>query len=171
MGEKLIIRYDTIGSFLFLEVCDPYAKQESNEIGECVVARFNLVTGEMESVEVLFFDSWLKKEGAIHVPVSAVMWPADTVPPKGVSPSRADATLTIRYDLPDDILALEQRLPHTGQIRREICEEVSARINAATGEIESLEIQRFKARVERDGKIVLPVNATMRPVKHSVAAD
>ena len=40
MGEKLIIRYDQIGSFLFLEVCSPYAQQDSDMIDDAVVARF-----------------------------------------------------------------------------------------------------------------------------------
>ena len=71
MGEKLIIRYDQIGSFLFIEVCSPYAQQDSDEIDDAVLGRFNLKTGELESVEVLFFESWLRMEGEIRIPVAA----------------------------------------------------------------------------------------------------
>ena len=74
-----------------MEVCPPYAQQDSNEIGECVVARFNLTTGEMESVEVLFFDSWLKKEGEIRIPVSAALWPAGAAPPNEATPPYSGA--------------------------------------------------------------------------------
>ena len=125
----------------------------------------------MESVEVLFFDSWLTKEGEVSIPVSATMWPANAVPPKGVSPSRSDGVVTIRYDQSAETLALELRPPLPGQLWSEICEGVSAVLNSETGLIQGLEIRSFKARVAREGKIVLPVNATLRPVKHAVAAD
>ena len=171
MGEKLIIRYDKIGSFLFIELCRPYAEQDSDMIDDAVVARFNLTTGEMESVEVLFFDSWLKKEGAIRIPVSAAMWPANTTLLSVVAPSSMDSHLTIKYDLSSDTLTLEQYPLHTGQRSGEICEGVSARLNPETGEIESLEIRRFKARTENDGEIVLPINAVLRPVKQAVSAE
>ena len=45
MGETLTIEYDKIGDFLFIDVCHPYAEQDSNEIGESLVARFNLENG------------------------------------------------------------------------------------------------------------------------------
>ena len=70
-----------------------------------------------------------------------------------------------------DALTLAQRPPHPGQYRREICDGVSAGLDTETGEIESLEIRRFKALVEQDGEIVLPINATLRPIKQSVAAE
>ena len=39
MGERLTITYDKIGDFLFLDLCHPYAEQESNMIDDAVVAR------------------------------------------------------------------------------------------------------------------------------------
>ena len=172
MGEKLIIRYDEIGSFLFLEVCAPYAQQDSNEIDDAVVARFNLETGEMESVEILFFDSWLKKMGEIRIPVSADLWPTGITAPKGSTPaSCADSTLTINYDYSGDTLTIDQRRPHHGQKKAEIIEGVVSRMNAETSQIENLEIYGFKARLERDGEVVLPINATLQPVERTVAAD
>ena len=171
MGETLTIEYDKIGDFLFIDVCPPYAEQDSNEIGECLVARFNLETGEIETIEVLFFFSWLKKDGEIRIPVSAAMWPANAAPRNTTAPSSTEGTLTIRYDQPSDTLVVEHRPPHNGQNRREICEDASAGFNAGTGEIESLEIRSFKARIEKDGQVVLPVSATLRPSKSAVAAD
>lgn len=171
MGEILTIEYDKIGDFLFIDVCPPYAEQDSNEIGECLVARFNLETGEIETVEILFFFAWLKKEVEIRIPVSAALWPANAAPLDVAAPSSADSHLTIKYDQTGDTLTLEQRPLHPAQNRREICEGVSARLNPETDEIESLEIRRFKARVEQDSEIVLPINATFRLVKSAVAAD
>ena len=171
MGETLTIEYDKIGDILFIDECRPYAEQDSNEIGESLLARFNLETGEIETIEVLFFFSWLKKEGEIRIPVSAAMRPANTALLATTAPSSGDATLTIRYDQPADTLTLEQNPPHPGQDRREICEGVSAGTNAETGEIECLEIRSFKARTERDGKIVLPIQAALRLAGQAVATD
>ena len=170
MGETLTIIYDKIGDFLFIDVCHPYAEQDSNEIGESLVGRFNLETGEIETVEILFFFAWLRKEGEIRIPISAALWPLGAAPPNGAAPSRANEVLTVKYDQAGDILTLEQRPPHPGQQRREICEVVSAKVNSETGEIESLEIRRFKTRMEEDGEIVLPINATLRPIKRVVSA-
>ena len=171
MGETLTIEYDKIGDFLFIDVCHPYAEQDSNEIGESLVARFNLETGEIETVEILFFFAWLKKEGEIRIPISAALWPAGATPPNGTAPPYPGAALTIRYDQTGDALTLEQRPPHPGQYRREICDGVSAGLDTETGEIECLEIRRFKARVEQDGEIALPINATLRLTEAAVSAD
>ena len=171
MGETLTIEYDKIGDFLFIDLCRPYAEQDSDEIGESLVARFNLETGEIETVEILFFFAWLRKESEIRIPVNAALRLAGDSSPNTALPSPSGTGLTVRYDQPADTLTLEQRTLRPGQIRREICEGVSAGIDASTGEIESLDIRPFKARMEQDGKIVLPVEATLRPVKHTVAAD
>ena len=55
MDEKLIISYDKIGSFLFLELCHPYAEQDSDLLEDAVVVRYNPKTGALESVEIRFF--------------------------------------------------------------------------------------------------------------------
>lgn len=165
MGERLTIIYDKIGDFLFLDVCHPYAEQDSDMIDDAVVARFNLKTGEIETVEILFFYSWLKKEGEIRIPVSAALWPADAAPRKAIVPPPTDGALTIGYDQASDTLTLEQRPPHPAQNRREICEGVSAGLNSETGEIEGLAIRSFKARMECYGKVVLPIEASLRPTE------
>ena len=172
MGEKLIIRYDEIGSFLFIEVCDPYAQQDSNEIDSAVVARFNLETGEMESVEILFFESWLRLEGEIRIPVTATLWPVSAATPKELAqPPTTEATLVINYDHTGDTLTIDKGRPYPGQSEYEIVEGVVTRLNPATGEIENLEIRSFKARLERDGEVVLPINATFRLAEAVAAID
>ena len=171
MGEKLIIRYDKIGDFLFIEVCHPYAEQDSNEIDDAVVARFNLGTGEMESVEILFFESWLKQEGEVRIPVNATLRPANAAIPKALAqPSSMDMTLTIKYDHLGDTLTIDRRHPYSGEETNEIDEGVVAGMNAETGEIENLEIRFFKARLEKDGEVLLPVDAVLRPTVAALPA-
>ena len=171
MGETLTIEYDKIGDFLFIDRCRPYAEQDSNEIDESMVARFNLETGEIETIEILFFFAWLTKESEIRIPVSAFLWPANTAEPNFDALSSMDLHLTIRYDQPADTLSLELRPLHPGQIRREICEGVSAGLSSETGEIECLEIRSFKGRLERDGEIVLPIEASLRLVEPAQLPD
>ena len=45
MGEVLTVIYDKIGDILFVDVCHPYAEQDSDMVDDAVVARFNLETG------------------------------------------------------------------------------------------------------------------------------
>ena len=162
MGEKLIIKYDEIGSFLFLEVCHPYAEQDSDMIDDAVVARFNLKTGELESIEILFFESWLKKEGEIRIPVNATLHPANTPAHK---PATTNTPITIKYNQPTDTLTINQSHPNPSQTKTQLTKGISARTNPATGQIENLEIQNFKARAKKDGAVILPINATLHPAK------
>jgi len=55
MASKLTLRFDTVGDTLFVETCPPYAAQESDELGDEMVGRFNPQSGELESVEILHF--------------------------------------------------------------------------------------------------------------------
>jgi hypothetical protein len=55
MAKKLTLRYDRIGDILYVETCPPYATQESDELPGEMVGRYNPETGELESVEILFF--------------------------------------------------------------------------------------------------------------------
>jgi hypothetical protein len=40
MDEKLTFRYDHIGDILYVDTCLPYAEQESEEVGEEIIARY-----------------------------------------------------------------------------------------------------------------------------------
>ncbi len=55
MAKKLTLRYDRIGDILYVETCSPYATQESDQLPDEMVGRYNPETGELESVEILFF--------------------------------------------------------------------------------------------------------------------
>ncbi|MSQ13170.1 MAG: DUF2283 domain-containing protein [Dehalococcoidia bacterium] len=71
MDAKLTFRYDRIGDILYIDKCPPYPEQESEEIGDEVVARLNPKTGEIETLEILFFNSRLRQGETIDLPVDA----------------------------------------------------------------------------------------------------
>lgn len=55
MAENLTFQYDREGDILYINRCAPYTEQESEELGDDVIARRNPQTGEIETLEVLFF--------------------------------------------------------------------------------------------------------------------
>jgi uncharacterized protein YuzE len=71
MTGKLTIHYDRVGDILYLQRCPPYAEQESEELGDDVVARMNPTTGEIEILEILFFSSRFDPDGSFALPVTA----------------------------------------------------------------------------------------------------
>ena len=76
VGEKLTFRYDRIGDILYIEKRPPYAEQESEELGDDVIARPNPTTGEIEILEVLFFSTRLLRGDVFELPVTAHLHPA-----------------------------------------------------------------------------------------------
>ena len=76
MGAKLAFQYDRQADILYITSCPPYAEQESDELGDDVIARFNPDTGDIESLEILFFSTRLQDE-SFELPVSAAMRRAD----------------------------------------------------------------------------------------------
>ncbi|MBI4602076.1 MAG: DUF2283 domain-containing protein [Planctomycetes bacterium] len=71
MEQKLKFRYDRDGDILHIDKCLPYAAQESQELGDEVVARLNPNTGEVENLEVLFFSTRLLRTEMFELPVAA----------------------------------------------------------------------------------------------------
>ncbi len=76
MDAKLTFRYDRAGDILYVETRPPYAEQESEELGDEVVARLNPTTGMVEGLEVLFFSTRLLRGDRFDVPISADLRPA-----------------------------------------------------------------------------------------------
>ncbi len=70
MDKILTLRYDKVGDILYIDTCPPYPDQESEEIGDEVVARLNPISGEIENLEILFF-SKRSQASAVIVPISA----------------------------------------------------------------------------------------------------
>ena len=71
MGAKLSFKYDRDANILHIDKCPPYAEQETEELGDEVVARLNPETGEIENLEVLFFSTRLLRSDLFELPVSA----------------------------------------------------------------------------------------------------
>ena len=71
MDKKLSFKYDREADILHIDKCLPYAGQESEELGDEVIARLNPATGEIENLEVLFFSTRLLRSDLFELPVSA----------------------------------------------------------------------------------------------------
>ena len=76
MGEKLTFRYDRETDILYISKVEPYAKQESEELGDEVIARLNPETGEIENLEVLFFPTRLLRSDLLELPIDAHFRPS-----------------------------------------------------------------------------------------------
>ena len=71
MEAKLSFKYDREADILYINKCPPYAEQESEEIGEEVIARINPKTGEVENLEILFFSTRLLRSDLLELPIAA----------------------------------------------------------------------------------------------------
>jgi len=71
MGAKLTFRYDRDADILYIDKCPPYAEQESEELGDEVIARLSPTTREVENIEVLFFSTRLLRNDLFELPVTA----------------------------------------------------------------------------------------------------
>ena len=75
MASRLTLHYDRVGDILYIETCPPYAEQDSDHLDDDVVARFNPETGQIESLEILFFSTLLDEKGVYKLPVTAELHP------------------------------------------------------------------------------------------------
>jgi len=71
METKLSFRYDREADILHIDKCPPYAAQESEELGDEVIARINPSTNDVENLEVLFFSTRLLRDELFELPVAA----------------------------------------------------------------------------------------------------
>lgn len=71
MEARLRFKYDREADILYIDKCPPSAEQESEELGDEVVARLNPDTGEIETLEVLFFSTRLLRNELFDLPVNA----------------------------------------------------------------------------------------------------
>ncbi len=172
MGAELTFQYQQDADILVIAQCPSYIGQDENEIDDLVCARSNLCTGEIESIEIVFFESRLKRKGEITLPVDTGFSVAGSVAPDKPARTRAsEGPLILKYDQPSDSLNLFRTHPYPEQRSRQVAQELFAGLNPDTEEIERLEIRSFKARMERDGQIVLPIEATLRLAERAVVTD
>lgn len=73
METKLRFLYDRDADILHIDTCPPYAEQESEELGDEVIARLNPDTREVENLEVLFFSTRLLRSEMFELPVKTDM--------------------------------------------------------------------------------------------------
>lgn len=73
-----------------------------------------------------------------------------------------EAKLTFKYDRESDILYIDKCPPYSEQISEELGDDVIARLNPSTSEVENLEVLFFSTRLLRSDLIELPVSATLR---------
>ncbi|MBI4628329.1 MAG: DUF2283 domain-containing protein [Candidatus Rokubacteria bacterium] len=71
MESKLTLRYDRDADILYITSRPPYPEQETEELGDDVIARLNPHTGHVESLEVLFFSTRLQRGDLFELPVTA----------------------------------------------------------------------------------------------------
>jgi len=55
MGKNLTFRYDKTGDILYVDTRPSCVEQESEELGDEIIARLNPNSGEVENLEILFF--------------------------------------------------------------------------------------------------------------------
>ena len=70
--------------------------------------------------------------------------------------------LTFRYDRQADILHIDKCSPYPEQDSEELDDEVIARLNPDTAEVENLEVLFFSSRLLHSDLFQLPVVATIR---------
>ncbi len=71
MAAKLAFQYDRAADILHITSRPPYPEQETEELGDDVIARLNPQTGDVESLEVLFFSTRLLRSDLFELPVTA----------------------------------------------------------------------------------------------------
>ncbi len=71
METKLTFKYDREADILYIDKRPPYAEQESEELGDDIIARLNPITGQIENLEVLFFSTRLLRSDLFELPIAA----------------------------------------------------------------------------------------------------
>lgn len=71
----LTFQYDSVGDILILQTCPSYAAQETEELEDEVLARFNPESGAIEAIEILFFSKRVSQE-PLKLPIIAMLQPA-----------------------------------------------------------------------------------------------
>lgn len=67
----MTFQYNREADILSINTCEPYPEQESEELDDEIIARFNPNTGEIENLEVLFFFTRLLRKELFQLPIAA----------------------------------------------------------------------------------------------------
>ena len=68
---QLSFRYDREGDILHIDTRPPYREQETEELGDDIIARLNPKTGDVENLELLFYSTRLLRSNELTLPVHA----------------------------------------------------------------------------------------------------
>jgi len=71
METRLTFKYDRGADILYIDKTHPYPEQDTEELGDDVIARLNPNTGEIENLEVLFFSTRLLRDDLFELPIAA----------------------------------------------------------------------------------------------------
>ena len=71
MGAKLSFKYDREADILYIDKIPPYSQQESEELGDDIIARLNPSTQDIENLEILFFSTRLLRSNLFELPIDA----------------------------------------------------------------------------------------------------
>ena len=71
------------------------------------------------------------------------------------------AKLNFKYDRDADILHIDKCVPYPEQESEELKDEIVARLNPVTGEVENIEILYFSTRLLRGDPLELPVRGEL----------
>lgn len=71
MDKNLVFHYDKVGDILYIDTCPPYADQETEELGDEIIARLNPDSGAIENLEILFFSTRLNSGTSLELPIQA----------------------------------------------------------------------------------------------------
>ena len=111
------------------------------------------------------FSRWYTDEQrGKHLVVVVVSEPDEKA---GRRSSRMAANLRFKYDREADILHIDKCPPYAEQESEELPDEIVARLNPDTGEVENLEVLFFTTRLLRADLFELPVTADLRLVSTS----
>lgn len=66
-----IFKYDRHADILYIHTCQPYPEQESEELGDDIIARLNPETDDIENLEILFFSTRLLRAELFQLPIVA----------------------------------------------------------------------------------------------------
>ena len=80
-----------------------------------------------------------------------------------------ETKLAFKYDREADILHIDKCPPYAEQESEELPDEVVARLNPQTGEVENVEVLFFSTRLLRNDLFELPVTANLRLASTEVA--
>jgi len=72
MEGKLTFKYDRDADILYINRKDPYPEQDSEELGDDIIARYNPKTGDLEALEILFFSTRLLRNDQFEIPIEII---------------------------------------------------------------------------------------------------